>query len=90
LRISDADRKAGALVSITRPRGYFGLGRDAMSLDDQPLPGIGPGVPGLASARLSLPPASPRTVVARFKDERIALRTWPAAQGHLAVAELHQ
>jgi pimeloyl-ACP methyl ester carboxylesterase len=90
LRISDADRKAGALVSITRPRGYFGLGRDAMSLDDQPLPGIGPGVPGLASARLSLAPAAPRTVVARFNNERIALRTWPAAQGHLAVAELHQ
>ncbi len=90
LRISDADRKAGALVSITRPRGYFGLDRDTMSLDDQALPGIGPGVPGLASARLSLPPAPARTVVARFNNERIALRTWPAAQGHVAVAELHQ
>gem|GEM_PF-92170 len=90
VRISDADLKAGALVSMTRPRGYFGLGRDAMSLDDQALPGISPGVPGLASARLSLPSAAPRTVVARFNNERIALRTWPAAQGHLAVAELHQ
>ena len=90
LRISDTDRKAGPLVSITRPRGYFGFGRDALSLDDQVLPGIDAGVPGLASARLSLAPASPRTVVARFNDERIAMRTWPAAQGLLAVAALHQ
>ncbi len=90
IRISDADRKAGALVSLTRPRGYFGLGRDEMSLDGAPLPGVVAGVAGQSLSRLSLPSAEVRTVVARFITERIAMRTWPAAQGHLSVAELHQ
>jgi hypothetical protein len=88
--MSEADRKAGALVSLTRPRGYFGLGRDEMSLDGAPLPGVVAGVAGQSLARVSLPSADVRTVVARFNTERIAMRTWPAAQGHLSVAELHQ
>jgi triacylglycerol lipase len=90
IRMSDADRKAGALVSLTRPRGYFGLGRDEMSLDGAPLPGVVAGVAGQSLSRLSLPSAEPRTVIARFNTERIAMRTWPAAQGHLSVAEVHQ
>jgi hypothetical protein len=28
-------------------------------------------------------------VVAQFNDERVAVRTWPAAQGRLVVAEMH-
>jgi hypothetical protein len=48
------------------------------------------GVAGQASARLSLPAGPARTVVAEFNRERIAMRTWPAAQGHVSVAELHQ
>ncbi len=89
LRMSDADRKAGAVVSLTRPRGYFGLGRDEMSLDGAPLPGVVAGVAGQSAARVMLPSAESRTVIARFNTERIAMRTWPAAQGHLSVAELH-
>lgn len=88
--LSDADRKAGSVVNFVRPRGYFGVGRDTMSLDGKPLPGIAPGVAGLASARLSLPPAAARTVVAEFNGERIAMRTWPAAENRMVVGELHQ
>jgi pimeloyl-ACP methyl ester carboxylesterase len=89
LRLTDADRAVGTVVVMNRPRGYFGLGRDTMSLDGKPLPGIGPGVPGLSSARLTLPAAAPRTVLAEFNGERIAVRTWPTSEGRLAVAELH-
>jgi triacylglycerol lipase len=89
MRIADADRAAGTVVTMTRPRGYFGLGRDTMSLDGKPLPGIGPGVPGLSSARLALPAAAPRTVLAEFNGERIAVRAWPTSEGRLVVAELH-
>ena len=88
-RLSDADRAAGSVLSFTRPRGYFGLGRGSMSLDGRPLPGIGPGVPGLSSARLVLPAAASRTVVAEFNGERIAARSWPAAEGRVSVIELH-
>jgi pimeloyl-ACP methyl ester carboxylesterase len=88
-RLSDADRAAGAVLTFTRPRGYFGLGRDAMSLDGKPLPGIGPGVPGLSGARLTLPAGAARTVVGEFNGERIAARTWPASEGRVSVIELH-
>jgi len=87
--LTEADRKAGSVVSFARPRGYFGVGRDVMSLDGKPLPGIPPGVAGLASAKLSLP-ADARTVVGEFNGERIAMRTWPTAQNRMVVGELHQ
>lgn len=89
-RMSDADRAQGSVVSLSRPRGYFGLGRDAMSLDGKPLPGVVAGMAGQSAARISLPPGPSRTVVAEFNRERIAMRTWPATQGHVSVAEVHQ
>jgi pimeloyl-ACP methyl ester carboxylesterase len=88
--LSDADRKAGAVVSLVRPRGYFGLGRDTMSLDGKPLPGIAAGVAGLASAKLNLPAEAQRIVVGEFNGERIAMRTWPTAENRMVVGELHQ
>jgi pimeloyl-ACP methyl ester carboxylesterase len=88
VRLADADRAAGSVVTLVRPRGYFDLQRYAMSLDGKPLPGVPPGVPGVASARLALPEAPARTVVGEFDGERIAVRTWPARDGHLVFAEL--
>lgn len=87
--LADAQRNAGSVVTMTRPRGYFDLQRDRMSLDGAALPGVPPGVPGVSSATLLLPPGPPRTVVAEFNGERIAVRTWPAAANEAAVAELH-
>lgn len=88
-RLTDAQRNAGSVVTMTRPRGYFDLQRDRMSLDGAALPGVPPGVPGVSSATLLLPPGPPRTVVAEFNGERIAVRIWPAAANEAAVAELH-
>jgi len=87
--LTDAQRSAGSVVTMTRPRGYFDVQRDRMSLDSAPLPGVPPGVPGVSSATLLLPAGPPRTVVAEFNGERIAVRTWPAAANEAAVAELH-
>ncbi len=87
--LTDAQRNAGSVVTMTRPRGYFDLQRDRMSLDGAPLPGVTPGVPGVSSATLLLPSGTARTVVAEFNGERIAVRTWPAAANEAAVAELH-
>ena len=89
VRISDADRAAGNVVTMVRPRGYFDLQRNQMSLDGKPLPGVEAGVAGTASARLALEGPA-RTVVAEFDGERIAMRTWPARFGHMVVAELHR
>src|SRR5690606_41422131 len=43
IRLADADRGAGSAVIMTRPRGYFDLRRDPMSLDGAPPPGTPPG-----------------------------------------------
>jgi hypothetical protein len=88
-RIAAADRDAASVVTMTRPRGYFGPGRDAMSLDGKEPPGLPPGVPGLSTAKLKLKEAAPRSIVARFNQQRVVARSWPLAENHLVFAEFH-
>lgn len=88
-RIAEADRGAASIVTLNRPRGYFGLGRDRMSLDGKPLPGVSAGVAGVSAAKLKLNEAAMRSVAAEFNGERIVVRTWPARENHVVFAELH-
>lgn len=89
-RLADADKRAGAVIELTRPRGYFGVPRDTVVLDGQnPAPGIPPGVAGVSASRLRLPNGPERAVAAQFNDERIVGRNWPAAQNHIVQLELH-
>jgi hypothetical protein len=83
------DRESGAVVTMSRPRGYFGVGRDVFLLDGKPPPGINPGVPSVSVGKLRLPPGELRAVPARFNDESITVRNWPAADNHITVAEFH-
>ena len=87
--MAGADRNAVAVVTMTRPRGYFGLGRDAMSLDGKPLAGIVAGVAGGSTAKVSLHGDSGRAVIAEFNGTRIAARAWPVAGNHVTLIELH-
>lgn len=89
-RLTDADRQAAAVVTLTRPRGYFGLPRDRVSLDGKTPPaGISPGVAGVSAARVRLNEGLGRTVVGEFNGERIAGIAWPTAENHLVLLELH-
>ena len=88
-RIASVDREAMAVVTLTRPRGYFGLGRDAMSMDGKALPGIVAGVAGTSTAKVSLSTDAGRSVVAEFNGERIVARAWPVAGNHVSLIELH-
>ncbi|HET7343770.1 MAG TPA: alpha/beta fold hydrolase, partial [Methylomirabilota bacterium] len=83
------DETAAAVVVMTRPRGYFGQGRDVFTLDGAVPGGINEGVPGTSAARLRLSDAVPRSVTARFNGETIVVRTWPMADHHVAIAEFH-
>lgn len=83
------DTSAGSVVSINRPRGYFGHGRDVFTLDGQVPPGINEGVPGIATGKLLLPAGPLRAVPARFNDEVITVQNWPAQAGHIVFAEFH-
>ena len=87
-RVADGDKDAYSVVTMVRARGYFGAGRDRMSLDGlTPPPGVASGVPGIASSKLKIGDARERTVVAAFNNERIAMRSWPVAGNHLVFAE---
>ncbi len=81
-----ADEGAGAVVVMSRPRGYFGVGRDKFSLDGKVPPGITDGVTAISAARLTFD-AAPRTVLAVFNNETVPTRTWPAKENHIVVAE---
>jgi len=82
-----ADEGAGAVTIMSRPRGYFGVGRDKFTLDGKVPPGINDGVPGASTGRLTFDAAPTRTVMAVFNNETIPTRTWPARDGHIVVAE---
>jgi len=85
-RLGKGDEAAGAVVFMSRPRGYFGVGRDKFSLDGKVPPGITDGVPAVASAKLAFDD-KPATVLAVFNNESVAARTWPVKDGHVSVAE---
>jgi triacylglycerol lipase len=80
------DETAGAIVSMSRPRGYFGVGRDKFSLDGKMPAGITEGVPGVSAGKLAFD-TQPRTVLAVFNNETIPARTWPLKDNHLVIAE---
>lgn len=89
-RIADADRDAPAVVALTRPRGYFGIPRDQIVLDGRnPPAGIPPGVAGVSITKARMNDATPRTVAGEFNGERIVGRSWPTADNHVVLLELH-
>lgn len=87
-RIADADKSAAAIVTLTRPRGYFGLPRDKITLDGKAPPGVPPGTAGVSASKLKLGDATGRAVAGEFNGERIVGRVWPAANNELSVLEL--
>ena len=86
-RLADADRGAGSVVTLTRPRGYFDPARDRMSLDGQTPPGVPPGA-GVAASKLKLASGAQRAIAGEFNGERVTGQTWPAAEGRVVVLEL--
>jgi triacylglycerol lipase len=88
-RLAEADKDGSSVITMTRPRGYFGVGRDTMSLDGKPPAGIPPGVPGVSSAKLKLKESAVRSVPAVFGGERIVVRSWPSSENRVVFAEFH-
>jgi pimeloyl-ACP methyl ester carboxylesterase len=80
---------AGAVVMLSRPRGYFGLPRDIVILDGKQPTDVKPGVPTDSVTTLALPAADTgRPVIGLFNEERIVARAWPLADNRITVAEL--
>ena len=87
--MTEDDRKAGSSVSINRPRGYFGHGRDEFTIDGKVPSGINEGVPGASKGTIHLPAGPQRAVKAVFNAETLMVTTWPASENRLVIAEFH-
>jgi lipase len=87
--LGPGDAGAGAVLIMSRPRGYFGPPRDVVLFDGKEPADVKPGVPTDSTATLRLPAAEVgRKVVAQFNEERIVARAWPASENRIAIAEL--
>lgn len=83
------DAGVGAVVMMSRPRGYFGLPRDVVLLDGKQPTDVNPGVPTDSVTTLKLPASEAgRAVVGLFNEERIVARAWPLSENRVTVAEL--
>ena len=86
--LGEDDAGAGAIVTLSRPRGYFGRPRDIVLLDGAEPADIAPGVPTDSTTTLRLGAAFDRPIVAEFNVERIVGRGWPRADGHMTIIEM--
>jgi pimeloyl-ACP methyl ester carboxylesterase len=87
--LAAADAGAGAVVMMSRPRGYFGLPRDIVLLDGKEPTDVKHGVPTDSVTTVRLPAAEAgRAVPALFNLERIVARAWPASENRVTIAEL--
>ncbi|HEY2212696.1 MAG TPA: hydrolase [Bradyrhizobium sp.] len=87
--LGPADADAGAVIIMSRPRGYFGIPRDVVLLDGKQPADVKTGVPtdSVTTLRLAATEVG-RKVTGLFNEERIVVRAWPAAENRIAVAEL--
>ena len=79
------DTEAAAALYLSRPRGYFGGGRDRVLINGEAPADVPPGVPTVSTSRV-LGEAG-KTFLAGFNDETIPGRTWPTKDGHISVIE---
>jgi pimeloyl-ACP methyl ester carboxylesterase len=86
--LGPADATVGAVVSMSRVRGYFGLPRDVVLLDGKEPTDVKAGVPTDSLSTIRLPATDiGRPVAALFNQERIVARAWPASENRITVAE---
>jgi len=81
------DPKEGALVVVSRPRGFFDIGRDRLVIGGQKVDGE-PDIPHENTLRAVGPegPQIPMQVV--YNNERLTGLTWPIAERRVTLIEL--
>lgn len=87
--LSDADRAAGCLVRLVRPRGYYGWPRDVVLLDGREPAERRNGVASIATVAARLPAEREGGAVRGvFNEEAVVARAVPLAENRVCVAEL--
>jgi pimeloyl-ACP methyl ester carboxylesterase len=85
----EADRNAGCLVRLTRPRGYFSWPRDVVLLDGREITERREGVASVAVANFRLPLARAGTLIRGvFNQEAVVGRATALAENSISILEL--
>jgi pimeloyl-ACP methyl ester carboxylesterase len=85
---SEMKADAAAVVTMNRPRGYFGSPRDAVFIDGKVPGGLPPGVPRVWRLPATFASVEDRGIICECGEERIVARMWPMKDKHISIAEL--
>jgi pimeloyl-ACP methyl ester carboxylesterase len=87
--LKDEHKEAGALVILSRPRGYIGHGRDTFLIEGEVPEGVNKGVAGTASASKIYPAGTSRTVKVVLNEEALAVKINAEDKGHKIIVPFH-
>jgi pimeloyl-ACP methyl ester carboxylesterase len=87
--LKDEYKEAGAVVILSRPRGYIGHGRDTFLIDGEVPEGVNKGVAGTASATKVYPPGTSRAVKVVLNEEAVTVKISAQDHGHKIIAPFH-
>jgi triacylglycerol lipase len=83
------EKGTGSTITLTRPRGYLGHGRDTFLIDGQVPAGVNEGVPGTSEATQRFDPGPLRPVKVVLNKEALTVLTHPLEEGRIVIAEFH-
>ena len=87
--LDEREKGTGSVVTLTRPRGYLGHGRDTFLIAGKVPDGVNEGVPGTSEARRSFEPGPPQPIRVTLNKETMTALTYPLDSGHIVIAEFH-
>jgi hypothetical protein len=83
------EKGTGSAVTLTRPRGYLGHGRDTFLIDGKVPSGVNEGVPGTSESTQRFEPGPLRPVKIVLNKESLTVLTYPLEEGRIVIAEFH-
>jgi pimeloyl-ACP methyl ester carboxylesterase len=87
--LEEREKGTGSVVTLTRPRGYLGHGRDTFLIAGKVPDGVNEGVPGTSEGRRKFEPGSPQSIRVTLNKETLTVLTYPLDSGHIVIAEFH-
>ena len=87
--LKDEHKEAGAIVILSRPRGYIGHGRDTFLIEGEVPEGVNKGVAGTASATKIYPPGTSRSVKVVLNEEAVTVKINAEDKGHKINVPFH-
>jgi len=87
--LADEHKEAGAVVILSRPRGYLEHGRDTFLIEGEVPAGVNEGVAGTASATKIYPPGTSKAVKVVLNEEAVTVKIDSKDKGHKIFVPFH-